>query len=181
MKQPLASLNLPAKLALAFVSAASYGLLAFLSERSAALDAFLSRTNSGLHLIALVFGLLVMAPYVVPTGRWALRAAAMCVTSAAIYYAAVRFVADGPLGYDTITSFVLSGAGAALLAGLAVVVLGPRQFTAKLIPLMLVAGAAGGVVFEHKFSIDETMLLGHLAWQSLVCLALHFSFRAAPA
>ncbi len=181
MKQPLVSLSLGAKLALAFVSASSYGVLTFLSERSEALDAILSGGNSGLHLIALVFGLLVMVPYVVPTGRWALRAAAMCVASAAIYYAAVRFVADSWLGLDTATSFVLSGSTAALLAGLAVVVLGPRQFTAKLIPLMLVAGAAGGVVFEHKFSIDETMLLGHLAWQSLVCLALHFSFRAAPA
>ena len=51
----------------------------------------------------------------------------------------------------------------------------------KVIPLMLVAGAAGGIVFDHKFSIDETMLLGHLVWQSLVCLALHFSFREGQA
>jgi len=180
MMQQLISLNLWSRLALAFISAGTYGVLTFLSERSEAVDAILSKANSGLHLIGLVFGLLVMVPYVVLTGRWALRATAMCIASAAIYYAAVRFVVDGPLGYDTITSFALSGAGAALLAGLAVVVLGPRQFTAKLIPLTLVAGAAGGVVFEHKFSIDETMLFGHLAWQSLVCLALHFSFRATP-
>ncbi len=177
LRQPLASLNLPTKLALALVSAGSYGLLTFLSERSEALDALLSRANSGMHLIAVVFGALVMVPYVAPSGRWLLRAVAMCVASAAIYYAAVRFVVDGPLGYDTMTSFAASGAGAALLTGLAVVVLGPRPFQAKLIPLTLVAGAAGGSVFDHKFSIDETMLLGHLAWQSLVCLALHYCFR----
>jgi hypothetical protein len=180
MNQPLASLNLPAKLALAFVSAGSYGLLAFLSERSEALDAFLSRANTGMHLIAVVFGALVMVPYIVPSGRWALRAAGMCVASAAIYYAAVRFVVDGPLGYDSMTSFALSGAGAALLTGVAVVVLGPRPFRPILIPLMLAAGAAGGIVFDHKFSIDQTMLLGHVAWQSLVCLALHFSLRETP-
>jgi hypothetical protein len=177
MKQPLASLNLPTKLALALISAGSYGVLTFLSERSEALDTFLSRANSGMHLIAVVFGALVMVPYVVPTGRWVLRAAAMCIASAAIYYAAVRFVVDGPFGYDTMTTFAVSGAGAALLASLAVVVLGPRPFQARFIPLMLVAGAAGGIVFDHKFSIDESMLLGHLVWQSFVCLALHFSFR----
>jgi hypothetical protein len=180
MKQPFASLNLPTKLALALISAGSYGLLTFLSERSEALDAMLSRANSGMHLVAVVFGLLVMAPYVARSGRWVLRAAAMCVASAAIYYAAVRFVVDGPLGYDTMTSFAVSGAGAALLTSLAVVALGPRTFQAKFIPLMLVAGAAGGIVFDRKFSIDETMLLGHLVWQSFVCLALHFSFRETP-
>jgi hypothetical protein len=177
MKQPLASLNLPSKFALALVSAGSYGLLTFLSERSEALDTFLSNANSGMHLVAVVFGALVMVPYLTASGRWPLRAAALCVSSAAIYYLAVRFVVDGPLHYDTMTSFAVSGAGAALLTGLAVVVLGPRQFRPKLIPMMLVAGAAGGIVFDHKFSIDESMLLGHLAWQTLVCVALHFSFR----
>jgi hypothetical protein len=177
MKQPLASLNLPSKFALALVSAGSYALLTFLSERSVALDTFLSKANAGMHLVAVVFGALVMVPYVTASGRWALRAAALCVASAAIYYVAVRFVVDGPFHYDTLTSFAVSGAGAALLTGLAVVVLGPHQFRAKLIPLMLGAGAAGGIVFDHKFSIDESMLLGHLAWQALVCVALHFSFR----
>lgn len=174
------SLSLWAKLALALVSAGSYGLLTFLSERSEALDAIFSKANSGMHLIALVFGALVMVPYIAPSSRWVLRAAAMCVASAATYYAAVRFVVDGPLGYDTMTAFAVTGAGAALLTGIAVVVLGPRPFQAKLIPLLLVAGAAGGIVFDHKFSIDEAMLLGHLAWQTLVCLALHFGFRQMP-
>jgi uncharacterized membrane protein len=177
MRQPLASLNLPAKIALALVSAGSYGLLTFLSERSATLDMVLSKANTGMHLVSLIFGALVMVPYAASSGRWPLRGAAMCVASAAIYYVAVRFVVDGPLNDDTMTSFAVSGAGAALLTGLTVVVLGPRVFRARLVPLMLVAGAAGGFVFDHKFSIDEAMLLGHLAWQTLVCLALHFSFR----
>lgn len=178
MKQSFASLNLATKLVLALVSAGSYGLLTFLSERSVALDAFLSKANSGMHLVAVVFGALVMVPYVTASGRWLLRAAALCVASAAIYYVAVRFVVDGPFHYDTLTSFAVSGAGAALLTGLAIVFLAPRPFRMKLIPVMLVAGAAGGIVFDHKFSIDESMLLGHLTWQALVCLALHFSFRA---
>ena len=60
-----------------------------------------------------------------------MRAAAMCVASAAIYYVAVRFVVDGPFHYDTMTSFAVSGAGAALLTGLAVVVLAPRAVPGK--------------------------------------------------
>ncbi len=177
MKQPLASLNLTTKFALALVSAGTYGLLTFLSERSEVLDTFLSKANSGMHLIAVVFGALVMVPYVTASGRWPLRAVALCVASAVIYYIAVRFVVDGPFHYDTLTSFAVSGAGAALLTGLAVVLLAPRPFRMQLIPMMLVAGAAGGIVFDHKFSIDESMLLGHLAWQTLACVALHFSFR----
>lgn len=177
MTQPSASPNLPTRLALALVSAGSYGLLTFLSERSEAIDTFLSNANSGMHLVAVVFGALVMVPYVSASGRWLLRAAALCVASAVIYYVAVRFVVDGPFHYNTLTSFAVSGAGAALMVGLAVVVFGPRQFRAKLVPIMLVAGAAGGIVFDHKFSMDESMLLGHLAWQMLVCVALHFSFR----
>jgi len=178
MEQPLASLNLATKFALALISAGSYGLLTFLSERSEALDTFLSTGNSGMHLVAVVFGALVLVPYVSASGRWPLRAAALCVASAAIYYAAVRFVVDGPFHYDTMASFAVSGAGAALMTGLAVVLLAPRPFRMKLVPMMLVAGAAGGIVFDHKFSIDESMLLGHFAWQALVCVALHFSFRA---
>jgi len=178
--QEFEELSLKAKLALAFISVGLYAFLNFLSARSEAIDALLSTANSGMHLSALIFGALVMVPYVVSTGRRVLRAVTMCIASAAIYYAAVRFVADGPLGYNMITSFVLSGSATALLTGLTVVVLGPRPFPARLVPLMLAAGAAGGGVFEYKSSIDETMLLAHAAWQLLVCLALHFSFRETP-
>jgi hypothetical protein len=180
MKWKLHSLNLWAKLALAAVSASSYGILNFLSERSETIDAILSKANSGLHLIGIVFGVLVMVPYVAPSGRWILRAVTMCIASAAIYYIAVRFVVDGPLGYDVTTSFVLSGSGAALLTGFAVVVLGPRPFSVKLVPLLLAAGAVGGAAFGHKLTIDGIMLFGHTAWQLFVCLALHFSFRKTP-
>lgn len=180
MKLMLQSLTLRAKLLLALISAGSYGFLNFLSSRSEAIDALLSTSNSGMHLIGIMFGAFVMVPYVTPTGHRVLRAVTMCIASASIYYAAVRFVAVGPLGYNKITSFVLSGSGAALLTGLTVVVLGPRPFSARLIPLMLAAGAAGGAVFEYKSSIDEFMLLAHTAWQLLVCLALHFSFRETP-
>ena len=181
MKRLPASLNLATKIALALVSAGFYGLLTFLSERSAAVDTFLSKANSGMHLVAVVFGAFVLVPYVTASRRWPLRAAALCIASAAIYYAAVRFVVDGPFHYDTMASFAVSGAGAALLTGLAVVLLAPRPFRMKLIPMLLVAGAAGGAVFDHKLSIDESMLLGHLAWQVLVCLALHYGLRSTSA
>ena len=96
-----------------------------------------------------------------------------------IYWLAVWFVTDGPIGYNAITSFVLAGAGAALLSGFAVVALAPRAFVLRLVAFTLVAGAIGGAAFDLKFAFDQYLLAGHCAWQILVCLALHFSFRTA--
>ncbi len=170
--------TLPAKLILAVVSVICYGLISLLAET---LDSYPGSPDSGLwihHLIGIVFGALVMSSYVGSQQRiW--RVIAMCIASAAIYYLAIHFVTDGPLGYDTILTFVASGSGAALLVGLAVSALAPRTFSRKLIPLTLVAGAAGGAMFEFKLALDEIMLVAHAAWQLLVCLALHFSFRNA--
>ncbi len=131
------------------------------------------------YVVGSVFGALVLAPFVGARQRVA-RFVAMCVASAAIYYLAVRFVVDGPIGYDMILSFILAGGVAAPLSGLAVVLIAPRAFSWRLVALTFVAGAIGGATFDLKFSFDSNLLVGHAVWQMLVCLALNFSFRDTP-
>lgn len=174
MTRKFPTLTLPGKLALAVVSASSYWLLSLLMKHSDTFDELLSQANAGFHLVGIIFGALVMAPYVAASARRTVRVVLMCVASAVIYYLAVRFVVDGPLGHVTITSYILSGSGAALLAGLAVVALAPKPFSWKLIPLTLAAGAAGGAAFELELAFDANLMVGHAAWQLLVCLALHY-------
>ena len=69
---------------------------------------------------------------------------------------------------------------AALLCAVAVVALAPRAFTWQLPALALAAGAIGGVAFEVELPFDPDLVVGHAAWQLLVCLALHFGLQSAP-
>jgi hypothetical protein len=127
-----------------------------------------------------VFGALVLAPYARAPHRVA-RGVAIAAASAGIYYLAVWFVTGGPAGLESAVSFVLAGAGAAILCGVAVVVLAPRGFAWRLLPLLLVAGAVGGAAFEINFAADPVLLIAHAAWQLLVCLALHLGLRGDAA
>lgn len=170
------SLPLWARLAFAIVSASSYRLIGTWDPE--VLDGFAWQP----HLIAAIFGALVMAPCITASRfRW-LRVVAMCVASALIYFYAVKFVIDGPFSYNTITPFLISGGGAALLVGLAVVMLAPQKATARVFLLCLVAGLIGGAAFDDAIWLDSGFadVGGHLAWQVLVCLALHFGLRPAP-
>lgn len=175
------SLPLWARLALAVVSAGSYWLVGTLGDR-------FDWTNTvfGIawqpHLIAAIFGALVMAPCITASRfRW-LRVAAMCAASAFIYFYAVKFVIDGPFSYNTITPFLISGGGAALLVGLSVVVFAPQRVSTRLFLYCLIAGLLGGAAFDDSIWLDSGFadVGGHLAWQVLVCLALHFGLRPAP-
>lgn len=166
------------KLALALVSVVAYSVIAELADRFEAIE---SVPDTGLwfhYVVGAVFGALVLAPYVGPRQR-IMRFALLCAASAGIYWLAVWFVTDGPIGYDAVTSFVISGAGAALLSGLAVVAIAPQTIELRLVVFTLVAGAFGGAAFDLKFAFDQYLLAGHVAWQLLVCLALHFSFRTS--
>ena len=78
-------------------------------------------------------------------------------------------------------SFLLAGAGAAVLCGVAVVVLAPSGFEWRLWPLLLVAGAIGGATFDLNFAFDPVLLIAHAAWQLLVCLALHLGLSGDAA
>lgn len=166
------------KLALALVSVVAYSVIAELADRFEAIE---SVPDTGLwfhYVVGAAFGALVLGPYVGPRQR-IVRFVLLCAASAGIYWLAVWFVTDGPIGYDAVTSFVISGAGAALLSGLAVVAIAPRTFDLQLIAFTLVAGAIGGAAFDLKFAFDQYLLAGHVAWQLLVCLALHFSLRTS--
>ena len=170
------SFSLFIKLALALVSVVAYSIIAELADRFEAIESF---PDTGLwfhYVVGAVFGALVLAPYLGARQK-IVRLILLCATSALIYWLAVWFVTDGPIGYNAITSFVLAGAGAALLSGLAVVALAPRAFDLRLVAFTLLAGAIGGAAFDLKFAFDQYLLAGHAAWQMLVCLALHFSFR----
>ena len=175
------SLPLWARLTLAVVSASSYWWIEFpvglLDEAGRS-----ALHNGGWlsHMKAAIFAVLVMAPYVAASRLRSVRILAMCVASAAIYFFAVLFVARGPLSYNTIPPFVISGGGAALLVGLAVVVLAPRKASRRLFVLCLVAGAIGGAAFGNSIwpGAGLAEFGGHLAWQVLVCVALHLGLRS---
>ena len=171
--------SLPVKLALALVSVGGYWLVVLLAERydwSGAVLGF----QWPFHLIGLIFGALVMAPYAAGSSQSVPRMLALVVASALIYQLAVRFVVDGPLGYSTIAPYVIAGAGSALLIGLAVALLAPRRFYWQLPVLTLAAGAIGGAAFDWQLPVDwaPNDLHAYLAWQLLVCLALHRGLRA---
>lgn len=173
------TLSLQAKLLLALISASAYLILDVLADRSEAFNELLSKGNAGFHLIGITFGALVVALYVTSANRRILRVVTMCFASAAIYYGAVRFVVDGPMSYNTLAPYLLSGGGAALLVGLTVVLLAPRRLPWTMIPASLVAGFLGGAAFDWSLGNGSEVALfaGHAVWQVLVCLALHFSFR----
>ncbi len=177
MESPSGSLVF--KFALALASVLAYAVIAEVAEALDAADRF---PDAGLwfhDVVGGVFGALVLSTYI-GTQQRIVRFAAMCGAGAAIYYVAVWFVTEGPIGDDVITSFILAGGTAALLSGLAVVLIAPRRFSWRLLPLTLLAGALGGAAFELKFAFDQSLLVGHAAWQLFVCLALYFGFRDAP-
>ncbi len=174
------SMTLPVKLVLAAVSASSYWWIEFpfglLDDWS---GSALGNTHWPLHTIAVIFGVLVMAPYAAASRMPLLRMLAMCVASALIYFLAIEFVADGPFSYNTVAPYLISGGGAALLVGLSIVMLVPRRASWRLFALCLVAGVIGGAAFEDSFWLGFGFheIGGHLAWQVLVCLALHLGLR----
>jgi hypothetical protein len=170
--------TLRGKYGLLLASLTGYVALALLAEHLASTG---RTTEAGpwFHYAAgAVFGALVLGPYAVPRRRIA-RILALAVASAAIYWLAVRFVTETPIPYDVIVSLVIAGALAAVLCGLAVIVIAPRRFGWRVLVLLAIAGAAGGAAFEFRIPNDGLLLVGHATWQLLVGLALHFGFRQA--
>lgn len=171
------SLSLLAKYGLVLASLVGYVALALLAEHVAATGS-MEDTGPWFHYAAgAVFGALVLGPYAAPSRRVA-RIAVLAVAGAVIYWLAVRFVAEAPIPYDVIVSLVAAGSLAALLCGVAVIVIAPRPFGWKLVPLLFAAGALGGAAFKLRVPDDELLLVGHSTWQLLVCLALHYGFRS---
>ena len=149
--------SLPLRIGLALVSIIAYAVLAAVAGW---LEGVEGAPGTGLwfhYVVGAVFGALVLGPFVAPRQRVA-RFVAMCVASAAIYYLAVRFVVDGPIGYDMILSFILAG-------GVRRAPVGPRGgpdraagVLLEIVVLTLVAGAVGGATFDLKFAFDASLL-----------------------
>jgi hypothetical protein len=174
------ALKLSGKLALALLSVGGYWLIVVLARHfdwSGAVFGF----QWPFHLIGLVFGALVLAPYAARSTHRAARMLALSVASAVIYYLAARFIVDGPLGYSTTAPYVIAGASAAVLSGIAVIAFAPGRFHWRLVGLTLTAGALGGAAFEWQMPIDwaPNDLHAYLSWQILVCLALHYGLLPA--
>jgi hypothetical protein len=167
------------RLLLALASIVAYALLVQLTPVLEALDG-VPYVSTVFHLVVgAIFGALVLAPYA-RLPRRLLRGVALAAASAAIYYLTIRFVVGGPAGLSALSTFLIAGSCAALLCGAAVAVIAPRAFSLRLAALLVAAGAVGGAVFHSRFSFDPNLLLGHAAWQLLVCLALCFGQRNAP-
>ena len=167
------------RLLLACASILAYALLVQLTPVLEALED-VPYVSTVFHLlVGAIFGALVMAPYAVAPNRM-LRGVALAAASAAVYYFTIRFVVGGPAGLSALATFLIAGACAALLCGAAVAVIAPQVFRLRLAALLVVAGAVGGAVFDSRISFDPNLLLGHAAWQLLVCLALYFGQRNGP-
>jgi hypothetical protein len=173
------SLSLVLKLGLALASVVAYVAIARLAEAVEPIEGVPDTSLWFHYLVGAVFGALVLGPYARASSR-ALRILVLALASAAIYRLAVWFVTEGPIGYDALVSFMLAGAGAAVLSGLAVAGIGPQPFSARLVVLTLAAGALGGATFDIQVPADTYLLVGHAAWQLLVCIALHAAIRPTP-
>jgi hypothetical protein len=167
------------RLLLASASVVAYAVLAQFTPVLEALDD-VPYASTVFHLVVgAIFGALVLVPYARVPHRF-LRGVALATASAAIYYFTIRFIVGGPSGLSALATFMIAGACAALLCGAAVAVIAPLAFSLGLAVLLVVAGAVGGAVFHARISFDPNLLLGHAAWQMLVCLALYFGQQNAP-
>ena len=165
---------------LALASVTAYAVTARLSDALEPIEGIPDAGQWFFYVVAAIFGALVMAPYAGPRQR-ALRCIGLTAASVAIYRLAIWYMTEGPLGYEAATSFAVVGAVASLLCGLAVVLVAPRAFDWRLLPLTLAAGALGGAAFDIRIPSDQYLIVGHAAWQLLTCLALHFGLKDAPA
>jgi hypothetical protein len=159
------------RLLLALASVVAYAVLVQFTPLLDGIDVVPSAHTLFHLLVGAIFGALVLAPFARAPGRFA-RGIVLATAAAAIYYGAIRIVVDGPAGLDPLALLVIAGLSAAVLCGLAVALVAPMHFTPRLGVALAIAGAAGGAVFDVKFSFDPNLLLGHAAWQVLVFLAL---------
>ena len=177
---PSTGAGFPFKLALAGISLFAYAALTAVMPALEGIEGA-PRLGGWFHVtVGAVFGALVLALYARAPHRM-LRGVALTAASAGIYYLAVWFVTGGPAGIGALASFVLAGAGAAVLCGVAVVALAPRAFHWRIVPLLLLAGGVGGAAFDLNLVFDPVLLTAHAAWQLLVCVALHLGLRGDPA
>src|SRR5262245_35945197 len=100
--------SLAFRLLLAVVSTLSYAVLVQFAPLIEAIDG-IPHLNTAFHLlVGAIFGAFVLSPYArVP--RRGLRGVLLALAAGGIYYAAIRFVVDGPASLDALASFVIAG------------------------------------------------------------------------
>ena len=175
----MSSDSLVLRLLLAVVSVLAYAVLVQFAPLIDAIDN-VPHLNTAFHLVVgATFGAFVLAPYA-RAPRRGLRGVLLALAAAGIYYAAIRFVVDGPAGLGALASFVIAGSAAALLCGLAVALLAPQAFWRRTAVLLLVAGAVGGASFALKVTFDPDLVICHAVWQLLTCFGLYLGQRGLP-
>lgn len=140
-------------------------------------------------LHGILFGALVMTPYISSDKRIALRATAMIIASVLAYYAAIKLpeLLVIPFDEDAI-AFIESGVIGAGLVALATRFIAPLSTLARYWGLTLLAGVIGGAIFSQTFddcvldSCDSLIKIlwysfGWIAWQMLVCAAIWVGIR----
>ena len=140
-------------------------------------------------LHGLVFGLLVMAPFIASSKHRLARVVVLAIASVLIYDSAIKIPdlielnLPGDLG-----DFLVAGISGALLVAMAVRFVAPLPAGLAYWCLAFLAGAIGGFIFAMTFnacdwdSCDSAGLLalyasGWIAWQVLVCAALFIGSR----
>jgi len=142
-----------------------------------------------LILHGLLFGLLVMAPFVTDRRHRGARVLVLAVASVFIYDLAIRipdFIAIEFLG-DT-GDFMVAGISGAVLVATSVRFVAPLAVTPAYWGFSVLAGLVGGFVFSQAFEVcdwdkcaEAWMILpyaaGWIVWQSLVCAAMFLGVR----
>ena len=142
-----------------------------------------------LILHGLLFGLLVMAPFVTDRRHRGTRVLVLAVASIFIYDLAIRIpdlIAIEFLG-DT-GDFMVAGISGAVLVATAVRFVAPLRVTPAYWGFSFLAGLVGGFVFSQAFEVcdwdkcaEAWMILpyaaGWIVWQSLVCAAMFLGVR----
>ena len=142
-----------------------------------------------LILHAVVFGLLVMVPFIAARPYRRLRSLALVVASVFSYDAAIRIpdIVPSNLISDT-GDFMLAGLAGALLVAMAVRFIAPLRVAPAYWAYVAVGGLVGGLVFSHTFELCDWdrcrtawLILpyasGWAARQSLVCGAMFLGLR----
>jgi hypothetical protein len=184
----LFNLSLAPRLALAALS----GLLTYPANRLDTLlgpESYPPLFSWWLILHGLIFGLLVMAPFVTRNHRRGARILALAIASVFIYDLAIRIpdlIEIEMLG-DT-GDFIVAGISGAVLVATAVRFIAPLVVTPAYWGFSFLAGLVGGFVFSLAFEVCEWdqcaetwMILpyaaGWIVWQSLVCAAMFLGVR----
>ena len=137
-------------------------------------------------LHGVVFGALVMAPFVSASNYRGLRIAALIVASAASYYIAIEVASLDDFAILTErVQFMIAGLTGAFLTVAATRHIAPLKVRPAYWLWSAVAGLAGGAVFSFTIEVcfwDRCNAWWHvlpyasgwIAWQGLVCLAMVF-------